>query len=554
MRRVTSPFMRVQAVIGLSMLVLALLTWLRDPVVAQPGHGIATDPYPMPVELRNLELLRQPKQVADAKSVGCIQCHKETHDPHFGPGRITSFHLGCVDCHGGDPNATTKEHAHVAPRFPDAWRSSANPIRSYTLLNHEAPEFVRFVNPGDLRIAHISCGTSGCHQKEVLQNRMSMMTHGCMLWGAALYNNGAFPEKWSRFGESYSMNGTPQRMQTYPPPTEYERRFKGVVPYLDPLPRFEMTQPGNILRFFERGARFRNEVGIPERLEESGKPRARLSTRGLGTQNRTDPVYVSLLRTRLLDPTLNFLGTNDHPGDYRSSGCTACHVIYANDRSPVNSGPYAKYGHMGLSQNPDPMIPKNEPGHPIAHQFTRAVPTSQCISCHVHPGTNVMNSYLGYMWWDEETDGEFMYPKQQRYPTAEDYTRAAMNNPDETSCRGLWGDPRFLERITELNPYLKHTQFADFHSHGWAFRAVFKKDWHGNYLDHSGKVLPRVGTRDLQLAVKMPEYIKEQHRVREPDAPARGALAGASGSQSSPNRDCVPVHLMDIHLEKGMHC
>ena len=37
---------------------------------------------------------------------------------------------------------------------PEAWDSSANPVRSYTLLNHESPEFVRFVNPGDLRVAH----------------------------------------------------------------------------------------------------------------------------------------------------------------------------------------------------------------------------------------------------------------------------------------------------------------------------------------------------------------------------------------------------------------
>ena len=114
----------------------------------------------------------------------------------------------------------TSDQAHVQPRFPEAWRTSANPVRSYTLLNHESPEFIRFVNPGDLRIAHLSCGTAGCHPSEVLQNRKSMMTHGCMLWGAALYNNGAVPVKPARFGESYSMNGVPQRLQTVPPPTE----------------------------------------------------------------------------------------------------------------------------------------------------------------------------------------------------------------------------------------------------------------------------------------------------------------------------------------------
>src|SRR5205807_6682763 len=183
--------------------------------------------------------------------------------------------------------ATTLEKAHVHPRFPEAWRTAANPVRSYTLLNHETPEFVRFVNPGDLRIAHLSCGTSGCHPKEVLQNRKSMMTHGAMLWGAALYNNGAVPFKWARFGESYSMHGVPQRIQTVPPPTEEEMQTKGVVPFLDPLLRYEISQPGNILRIFERGSRFLTEVCIPEKDDDPGKPRTKLSVRGLGTGKPT---------------------------------------------------------------------------------------------------------------------------------------------------------------------------------------------------------------------------------------------------------------------------
>jgi hypothetical protein len=505
--------------------------------VQEPVARTAPDPYPIPEDWRNVDLRRQTRADADLKSAGCISCHQSCGDPHDKP----TVNLGCVDCHGGDASAATKERAHVLPRFPKAWRSSRNPVRSYTLLNHESPEFVRFVNPGDLRIAHLSCGH--CHKDEVLQNRLSMMTHGCMLWGAALYNNGSFPLKQSRFGESYSMHGSPQRLQTWPPPTAYEITHKGVVPYLDPLPRFEITQPGNLLRIFERGGRFRPEIGIPERLEEPGRPRTRLSTRGLGTQNRTDPVFVSLLKTRLLDPTLNFMGTNDHPGDYRSSGCTACHMIYANDRSPVHSGPYAKYGHRGLSANPDPTIPHDEPGHPIHHKFTTAIPTSQCIVCHVHPGTNVMNSYLGYMWWDEETDGAHMYPRRQKYPTAEEYAQAAMNNPDEASARGLWSDPQFLEKVSELNPHLKHTQFADFHGHGWVFRAVFKKDRAGRYLDHRGVDIPQVTTQHLMAAVKVPERIQEQERCRE-----------TGKKLTLPSRDGVPVHLMDVHLEKGMHC
>jgi hypothetical protein len=530
--------------LGLFLVLLATLG-LQQGHARQVPPEAEKIPFPTPAELRAADLLRQPRGDADAKSAGCLHCHQNSHDPHW-DGKLDqpqTFYLGCTDCHGGNPDTTSKDDAHVHPRFPQAWPTAANPVRSYTLLNHEAPEFIRFVNPGDLRIAHISCGTTNCHGKEVLQNHMSMMTHGCMLWQAALYNNGAFPLRRAPFGEAYSMHGTPLRLQTWPPPSAYEMRKKGVLAALDPLPRFEISQPGNLLRIFERGGRFDFEVGNPERLEESGKPRTRLSTRGLGTINRTDPVFVGLQRTRLLDPTLNFLGTNDHAGDYRSSGCTACHVVYANDRSAVNSGPYAQYGHRGLSQTDDPTIRQDEPGHPIKHQFTRSIPSSQCIVCHVHPGTNVMNSYLGYLWWDEETDGEHMYPKKQRYPTAEEFTRAAMNNPDEASARGLWSDPEFLDRVVELNPSLRHTQFADFHGHGWVFRAVFKKDRHGQFLDHQGNVVTDVNARTMMEAVKVPEQIKECYR-------------GSDGKKkdAEPDRDRLPVHLLDVHLERGMHC
>ena len=246
------------------------------------------DPFPMPPEMVGIDLSKQTPAQAAAKSTSCIACHQTVKDPHFSK----SVQLGCTDCHGGDANANTIEKAHVLPRFPEAWPKSANPVRSYTLLNRESPEFIRFVNPGDLRVAHIACGS--CHGTETIQVKKSMMTHGCMLWGAALYNNGAVPNKWSRYGESYSMDGTAQRLQTVPPPTPYEMDMKGVLPYLDPLPRFQTSHPGNILRIFERGGRFKLETGIPETKEEPGRPRARLSNRGLGTINRSDPTFLGL--------------------------------------------------------------------------------------------------------------------------------------------------------------------------------------------------------------------------------------------------------------------
>ena len=182
------------------------------------------------------------------------------------------------------------------------------------------------------------------------------MTHGAMLWGAALYNNGSVPFKRARFGESYSMNGVPQRLQTVPPPTPFEISIQGrrALPRpAAPVRSLSARQRPADLR--ARPARSAGDRHPRTRSKTRASPGAGLSVRGLGTQNRTDPVFLGLQKTRLFDPTLNFLGTNDHPGDYRSSGCTACHVIYANDRSPVNSGPYADLRQPGheLPGRPD---------------------------------------------------------------------------------------------------------------------------------------------------------------------------------------------------------
>ncbi|MDX1946762.1 MAG: hypothetical protein SFU86_15280 [Pirellulaceae bacterium] len=520
---------------------------------AKTGGIHGGEPFPIPAGWPSADdLYRQTDEDAHRKSWGCKNCHHGVHDMHALP----TVKLGCTDCHGGNADCGTKEGAHVPPRFAPAWPSSGNPVRTYTLLNHESPEFIRFVNPGDLRIAHLSCGA--CHPQEVLQVKKGMMTNGCMLWGAALYNNGAVPNKWPRYGESYSMTGVPQRIQNVWKPEEtqriaYDMNYKGIVPFLDPLPRFEISQPGNILRIFEPGGRFRPEIGIPEKAEEPGRPRTRLSVRGLGTENRTDPVFIGLQKTRLLDPTLNFLGTNDHAGDYRSSGCSACHVVYANDRSPVHSGPFAKYGNSAFAahqtdnfvNNVDPTIPLGEPGHPIAHRFTTAIPTSQCIVCHIHPGTNVLNSYLGFMWWDNETDGELMYPAQQRHPTSEEFTNSSMSNPEEAAARGNWGNAGFLARVPELNQVARHSQFADFHGHGWVFRAVFKKDRKGQLLDRLGIPVSEVTTDKLMRAVVQPT---DPYLPPDPNNPRSPTIAGCRAQNDQ------PVHLMDIHLEKGMHC
>ena len=52
----------------------------------------------------------------------------------------------------------------------------------------------------------------------------------------------------------------------------------------------------------------------------------------------------------------------------------------------VNSAFYSKAGNQGMSQSADESIPKNEPGHPIKHQFTSQIPTIAMYDLPYAPG------------------------------------------------------------------------------------------------------------------------------------------------------------------------
>jgi hypothetical protein len=494
----------------------------------------------------------QSVEEAGRKSTGCISCHTSSghRTMHENPGVV----IGCTDCHGGDvavtnpggevpaeadhseagdhgggggknlsPYALARDKAHILPTYPESWHSpsSANPQASYTLLNRESAEFIRFVNPGDLRVARLACGS--CHLPIVQASERSLMSTSAMLWGGAAYNNGILPFKRPILGESYTPNGIPALIKN-PVAVTPEMTAKGILPSLAPLPAWETVPPGDVFRVFERGGRVISsqfpEVGLPnstgliQRLDEPGRPDLKQSNRGPGTGNRISIPVLNMTKTRLNDPHLWFLGTNDQPGDYRSSGCTACHAVYANDRDPKHSGPYAKFGNTGQSQSDDPTIPQGKSGHPLEHKFTRAIPSSTCMVCHMHQPNVFVNTFYGYIMWDYESDAPSMWPEKQKYPSTKEAREILDRNPEGASVRGKWGDPEFLKDVSLLNAKLKDTQFADYHGHGWNFRAVFKRDRKGTLLDAAGQAV----------------------------------------SDDDPKKFQKAVHLASIHMEKGMQC
>ena len=604
--------------------------------VAAPSARIQASDEEKPVE-RDYALVRaQPapamQSVEDVrmKSAGCVSCHSDSDalTMHATP----AVRLGCIDCHGGNPRilgdaklgfhhpdfVRARDQAHVLPRYPGAWNypSSANPKRGYTVLNKEAPEYVRFVNPSDYRVAREACGA--CHLPVIEAAERSLMASGAMLWGGASYNNGIVPFKNYILGEAYTREGEPAKLVSPgDPPGELtaEQQARGALAALYPLPSWNVIPPGDIFRVFERGGRNIAtqfpEIGLPspagsiQRLEEPGRPDLKQSNRGPGTGLRVAIPVLNIHKTRLNDPFTWFMGTNDQPGDYRNSGCASCHVVYTNSREPRESSIYAALGRDGQTITRDPMIAakleppegdghggghgdghvanlydegdhdeghdddahghgaagkkkEKERGHPLQHVFTRAIPTAQCMNCHMHQPNVFVNPYLGYTMWDYESDAPKMWPgpenetpqpegvsdeehrkltKLQRYPTAEEVRAINDRNPEAAAARGLWGDVDFLRNVYDLNPELKDTQFADYHGHGWNFRAILKRDREGNLLDAEGNI----------VAPDDPEKWRRKNEGKfvppDPD--------GSDGETGNPGKT---VHMMDIHAERGLQC
>ncbi len=76
-------------------------------------------------------------------------------------------------------------------------------------------------------------------------------------------------------------------------------------------------------------------------------------------------------------------------------------------------------------------------------------------------------------------------------------------NPEGAAPRGKWADVDFLKDVSKLNPLMKDTQFADYHGHGWNFRAVYKRDRKGDLLDAKGGKIADDDPAKFQKAVHM---------------------------------------------------
>lgn len=173
----------------------------------------------------------------------CLACHQGITDPH------PKFALACVDCHGGNDQVIIDRsqpinlrdqdlmrRSHVVPQDPTLWWANGmdddedgevdEPGEFFDgrLIKEGflAPEgqldaemnkdlnYLRFINPGDLKVAGVGCGARNgqandamvCHAEVVYDTRRSMMAMNSGVPTGATYGN-AQDVKASAYGPTF---------------------------------------------------------------------------------------------------------------------------------------------------------------------------------------------------------------------------------------------------------------------------------------------------------------------------------------------------------------
>lgn len=365
-----------------------------------------------------------------AQVESCMLCHNGSkgtsyagpgiENPHPFPG---AENLACTVCHGGNPDGDDKDRSHVPPppEIGDREQQRTDRRAYFNRLtlagldkfpNYEANgrtwtalDYLQFVNPGDLRVVTRgrSCGL--CHAGHAATvSRSLLATEAGILSGARYYigvdnavdgSRGLYEDTAADLAFRAVDGGT-----TAPGDT-------GAVPGLLEYPVYSVRGRSGPMDIHNNPAY--DAANLPaslgaDRRAIAGSPLANL-------------VHEQIAFT-CGDCHLGSAGANNRYGDFRSSGCTACHMPYSLD---------------GRSRSRDPNVPKDEPldpddideperAHVRAHRIRSVAKTLEsgvvidgiddhtCAGCHQGSNRTVMQYWGIRLDQNQDLRNRVQYP------------------------------------------------------------------------------------------------------------------------------------------------
>ena len=377
-------------------------------------------------------------------SSSCMQCHNGSltedysgpgiENPHPFPG---AENITCTACHGGNALGEDQLTSHVPPPPEigdrDQWDNDArayfnrltltgiDKLDDYVVggVTYSSLDYLQWVNPGDLRVVELGRGCGACHAPHAQVVNGSILATSAGILSGAMFAVGA-------------ENKVPESVDQYED-TAADTGFRAVQD-----PNALVQAVGQVLRLLEHpvystfGANEADSLHNNDLYLAAGLADDRLADNRVVTDSPLEHLLAEQMAFTCGDCHLGSRGANNRTGDYRSSGCTACHMPYSLGGRAGTSDPYVnKLEPLDPDDIDDPEL-----AHPRGHSIVSVKKTLSnghglegmddytCAGCHQGSNRTVMQ-FWGIRL-DQNQDVRFgnQYPAQPTsYVDTRDDTR-----------------------------------------------------------------------------------------------------------------------------------
>ncbi len=376
-------------------------------------------------------------ELGEGNAQTCMTCHNGSpnHD-YAGPGLMNPHpfegadNLLCTTCHGGNPEGETAAEAHVPapPEIGDRDFQDTNAFAYFNKLTltgldklpdyeaggqtYTALDFLQFVNPGDLRVVTEGRSCGECHQSHAECTEKSLLATSAGVLSGALYAIG----QPSRVAESDGLYTDTASDMAFRAVTDAAFNALGapfgavgrMVEYPVFSQRFNNTNPDAIFN--------NDDYLVAELVDDQNANGTVVADSALAN------LYHEQVAFTCGDCHLGSSGANNRTGDYRSSGCTSCHMPYSlGGRAGTNDPNINKLEPLDPDNIRDPERP-----HIRSHQIRSIAKTTAngtqiqgiddltCAGCHQGSNRTVMQ------YWGIRLDQNQDVRRGNQYPAQPD--------------------------------------------------------------------------------------------------------------------------------------